>query len=136
MHAERKSHIRWAPVDMACLNSSLAFGAVSAQMRRLIGNFGSAQTQDALVAQDFDAVSEAGDSEACVAYRKAKKAKSNSGDSGGRSSVSYSGKGKVKNAPNYRTGRTNRRFICKSEYHSAPQRPRKGGKSGAPSLSN
>ena len=113
---------------MSGLSSSLDFGSVSAHMRRLFGNVGSAQNQDALVTPDFDTASDEENFEAWLAYRKAQKAKRNSGAGSGRPSGSSSGKGKVKNSPNFRTGETNRRFICNSEYHYAPQRPRKGGK--------
>ena len=58
----------------ASAGSPLAFSQVAAQMRRLFGNVGSDQRQDALAAQDLDTVSEEEDFEAWVAYRKAKRA--------------------------------------------------------------
>ena len=85
---------------IASVGSSLAFGHVSAQMRRLFGNIGSSQSMDVLVAQDMDQVSEEDDFEAWVAYRKAKRAKKNSSDGGSRDSVPKYGKGNVKNAAN------------------------------------
>ena len=45
-------------VVRACVGSSLSPAHVAAQMRRLFGNIGSAQHQDALAAQDMDNVSD------------------------------------------------------------------------------
>ena len=99
-------------------------------MRRIFRNAGSAQNQDALVAQDLDTASEEEDFEAWAAYRKARKAKRESVGGGSRRSTPGSGKGKVKNAANRRTGETSRSFVRNSECHNAPQCPRKGSKSG------
>ena len=116
---------------VASVGSSLVFGNVAAQMRRLFGNMGSSQNMDVLVTQDVDQASDEDDFEAWVAYRKAKRAKNNMGDAGSRDLGSKYGKGTMKNAVNYRTGEINRCFVCNSEYHYAPQCPRKGGKPGA-----
>ena len=87
---------------------------------------------DGLVAQEMDQVSEEDDFEAWVAYRKARRAKKNSSDGGSRDSVPMYGKEKIKNAVNYRAGETNKCFVRNSEFHYAPQRPRKSGKSAVP----
>ena len=98
---------------MAGVGSSFNFLNVTAQMRRLFGNVGSLQNQDALVAQDLDDVSEEDDIEAWIAYRKAKRAKKANENGGSRKLPSASGK--VKNAVNRRTGETNRCFLRDSE---------------------
>ena len=79
---------------IASVGSSLSFVHVAAQMRRLFGNIGSAQNQDALVAQDMDNVSDEENFEAWAAYRKAKRAKKNLSDGGSRESTPKYGKGK------------------------------------------
>ena len=121
---------------VASVGSSLLFENVSAQMRRLFGSIGSSQNMDVLVAQDLDHVSDEDDFEAWVAYRKAKRAKKNSSDGGSRDLAPRHGKGQIKNSANYRTREVNRCFVCNSEYHYAPQCPRKGGKPGVQSPPN
>ena len=49
---------------IASVGSSLSFGHVAAQMRRLFGNMGSSQNMDVLVAQDLDQASAEDDFEA------------------------------------------------------------------------
>ena len=80
---------------MASVGSSLSFVHVAAQMRRLFGNIGTAQNQDALVAQGMDNVSDEEDSEAWAAYRKTKQAKKNLSDGGSRVSAPKYSKGKA-----------------------------------------
>ena len=84
----------------------------------------------------MDIVSDEENLEAWVAYSKAKRAKKNMSDGGSRDSTQKYGKGKVENAAKYRTGEINRCFVRNSEYHYAPQCPRKGGKGGVRSPSN
>ena len=67
---------------LVSLQNTLAFPAVSAQMRRLFGPCGYASRQDVLVAAKMDTGSEEEDFEAWTAYRKAKRAKKD-GTSGG-----------------------------------------------------
>ena len=105
-------------------------------MRRLFGNMGSSQNTDVLVAQDLVHASDEDDFEAWAAYRKAKRVKMNLGMGGSKDSAPTYGKGEIKNAANYRTGEINRCFVCNSEYHYAPQCPRKGGKPGVQSPPN
>ena len=100
---------------MASVGSSWSFNHVSAHVRPLFGHVGSAHNQDALAAQDLDAVSREEDFEASVAYREAKRAKRVSGDGGSRGSLRSSGTATVKNAANRRTGEMNRCFIRDSE---------------------
>ena len=64
---------------LASLGNTLAFPQSSAHMRRLFGPCGYASRRDVLVAQDLDTVSEEEDFEACMAYRKAKWAKTEGG---------------------------------------------------------
>ena len=106
---------------VASVGSSLRFGIVTEQMRRLFGNIGSAQTGDVLVAQGLDQVSDEDDFEAWVAYRKAKRAKKNSSDGRSHDFAPRYGTGEIKNAANYRTGEINRCFVCNSECPCAPQ---------------
>ena len=89
---------------IASVGSSLLFVHLSAQTRRFFGSIGSSQNLDALAAQDMDNVSEEENFEACVAYRKAERAKKNSSDGGSRDSFPKYSKGKIKNAANYRSG--------------------------------
>ena len=105
---------------IASVGSSLSFGNVAAQMRRLFGHMGSSQNMDALVAREEE------DFDAWLAFRKAKRAKGNSGVSVPRESAPTNGRGKSKNVMNHRTGEVNRCFVCKSEYHYAHNCPRKG----------
>ena len=67
---------------LASVGSSLSFVHVAAQMRHLFGNIGSAQNQDALVAQDMDAASDEENFEAWAAYRKERRARKNLGGGG------------------------------------------------------
>ena len=71
MHAKCVSLKNERQLAIASVGSSLSYAHTAAQMRRLCGNFGSARNQDALVAQDMDAVSGEENFEAWAAYREA-----------------------------------------------------------------
>ena len=108
---------------MARVGSAFNFTTVTAQMRRLFGNVGSTANQDALVMEDAISESEEDDAEILAAYRKAKKTKKDGETGGSRRSTTTPGR--VKNAVNRRTGETNRCFVRNSEYHYAPQCPKR-----------
>ena len=93
---------------MAGAGSSLSPAHVAAQMRRLFGNIGSAQHQDALAAQDMDNVSDEENFGARLAYRTATRAKKNLSDGGSRESTPKHSKGKAKNAVDYGAVEINR----------------------------
>ena len=71
LHAKCVSLENERQLAMASVRSSLSHAHAAAQMRRLFGNIGSARNQDALVAQDMDAVSGEENFEAWAAYREA-----------------------------------------------------------------
>ena len=110
---------------MASVGSSLSFVHVAAQMRRLFGNIGSSRDMDVLLAHDPALVSDADEFEAWVAFRKAKRERLSWGKGGSKGSASNFGKGEIKNPANFRTGEVNRCFVCKSEYHYAPNCPQR-----------
>ena len=109
---------------LASVRSTLAFPEVSAHVRRLFGSRGQATRQDALVAADIDAASEAEDFEAWAAYRRATRAKKNGNGNGDtrkkEKRKSFEGH-RTPNAFNRKTGERNRCYTCNSEYHYAPQ---------------
>ena len=121
----------------ASLQNTLAFQAVSAQMRRLFGPRGYASRQDVLAAADMNTASKEEDFETWMAYRKPKRAekdgKSGRGN-GAKEKRKPSEEERAKNSFNRRTGEQNRRYTCNNGYHYAPQRPQQGNRhGGAPS---
>ena len=96
---------------LASARNTLALPAPPAQMRRLFGSRGHASRQDALLAADMDAVTEEEDFEACVAYRKANRAKKNgkgSADNGKLGKRKVSAEGRATDGFNRETGERNR----------------------------
>ena len=99
---------------LASLGNTLAFPQVSAQMRRLFGPCGYASRQDVMVARELDTVSDEEDSEAWLAYRKAKRANRGSGEPNERAKTdggdygSRETEGRTRNPIDWRTERRNR----------------------------